>query len=249
MSNVIWFNSAPPKNKFAPNLKIPLYKAVEGNDVLTTNLISQILLFEKQITQETLVSEVPKNDSDPYPFTQHWKQHNLFWDKDALGGNQLERFTMTKELTTLFHIVRKNYLLFLKELNYPRMKVYAHAWANVLRDGEWISKHHHMSDETAYLSGTYYLTTVPTELSLMNPIRPDHMEVFATKKNSIIFFPAWVPHQSSVYTGTDLRISIAVDIVMEANIITNPWRPHVILDDPDTMDGFEMYLKDRSLTQ
>jgi hypothetical protein len=25
-------------------------------------------------------------------------------------------------------------------------------------------------------------------------------------------------------------------------------RPHVLFDDPATMDGFEMYLKDRSLT-
>lgn len=249
MSNVIWFNSAPPLNKFAPNLKIPLYRTEEGNDLLTNKLIDQILTFEKQITAEELVSEVPKNDIDPYSYTQHWKQHNLFWDKDALGGKSLNRFAMTDELTTLFHIVRKNYLLFLKEINYPRMKVYVHAWANVLRNGEWISKHHHMSDETAYLAGTYYLSTVSTELSVMNPIRPDHMEVFPTKKNNIIFFPAWVPHQSSVYNGPDLRISIATDIVMEQNIVTNPWRPHVLLDDPTTMEGFEMYLKDRSLTR
>lgn len=249
MSNVIWFNSVPPRNKFAPNLKIPLYRAVEGNNLLSDKLTDQILSFEKQITEEKLVSEVPKNEIDPYSFTQHWKQHNLFWDKDALGGNQLQRFPMTGELTTLFHIIRKNYLLFLKELNYPRMKVYAHAWANVLRDGEWISRHHHMNDDTAYLSGTYYLSTVPTELSIISPIRPDHMEVFPTIKNNIIFFPAWVPHQSSVYKGSELRISIAIDIVMEVNIITNPWRPHVLFDDPDTMEGFEMYLKDRSLTQ
>lgn len=243
-----WFNSETPVTKFAPNLKIPIYSAFEGSDEFVSKLRDQIYIFEKQITQETLVSEVPRSDEDPYPYTQHWKQHNLFWDVDALGGEKIERFPMSPELEKFFHIVRKQYLLFLKELNYPRMKVYVHAWANVLRKGQWISKHHHTADSTSYLSGTYYLTTNPTCLKLISPIRLDQMEMFATKQSAIIMFPSWLPHESDVYKGDDTRVSLAFDICVEASKIANPWRPHVLLDDPSTMEGFEMYLKDRTLT-
>ena len=147
----------------------------------------------------------PKGANDPYPYTQHWKQHNLFWDASALDGEHLERFEMTPEFEKMFHIVRKNYLLFLKELNYPRIKVYIHAWANVLREGQWISRHFHMADEHAYLSGCYYLTTVNTNLMLYNPIRPEHVESFQTNAGNLLFFPSWVPHESTVYHGSEYR--------------------------------------------
>lgn len=246
--SVIWFHTDPPATKFANVIKCPLYKTNEGSTNLIQSLKDQILSLETQVNNEELVSPVPFNNDDPYPYTRHWKQHNLFWDSSALEGEHLQRFEMTGELEKMFHIVRKNYLLFLKELNYPRIKVYIHAWANVLREGQWISRHMHMSDENAYLSGTYYLTTVPTVLSLINPIRTDHAESFKTQAGNLIFFPSWLPHESTVYHGTDYRISLAFDIVTELNMKSNPWRPHVLFDDPETMEGFEMYLKDRTLT-
>lgn len=245
---VAWLKSETPANKFAPTLKFPFYTAAEGSNEFIDNLTLQILEFEKQISKEDLVSEVPANLTDPYPYTRHWKQHNLFWDANALGGDQLDRFPMSSELEKLFHIIRKNYLLFLKEMGYSRIKCYVHAWANVLRKEQWISRHFHMADYTAYVSATYYLTTSPTSLFLFNPIRPDQAESLPNKKGNMIMFPSWVPHESSVYKGDDTRISLAFDIVMEDNLKSNPWRPHVLLDDPETMEGFDMYLKNRELT-
>lgn len=245
---VQWFNSNVPETKFAPNLKMPLYTTIAYDSTVIEKLREQILQFEYQISQEPLVSEVPKRESDPYAYTQHWKQHNLFWDINAKDGEQLARFSMSVELEKLFHTFRKHYLIFLKELNYPRPKVYIHAWANVLRKGEWISEHSHMSDATAYLSSAYYLTTNPTFLHLKNCTRPDQTESFATREGRLILFPSWIPHESDVYNGDDLRISIAFDISIERNKLSNPFRPHTLFDDPNTMEGLEMYLKDRSLT-
>ena len=245
---LIWFNSETPVTKCAPNLKIPLYKSSEGSDDLYQKLTDQLLTFEKQIATESLVSEVPKNDKDPYQWTQHWKQHSIFWDKPVKGGDHFERFAMSPELEKLFHIIRKHYLLYLKELNYPRIKCYIHGWANILRKGEWVSLHHHMADAHTYISGTYYLTTVATNLKLINPIRVDQTDVFPTQKGNIIMFPSYVPHESSIYEGDELRISIAFDLSTESNTLSNPWRPHCLFDDPSTMEGFEMYLKDRTLT-
>lgn len=245
---VIWFNSETPLTRFAPNLKAPIYRGLEGSPKLLAELRKQVLKLEETVSKEELVSEVPRDDMDPYPYTQHWKQHNLFWDKPAKDSEHLPRFEMTPELTTLFHIVRKNYLLFLKELNYPRIKIYIHAWANVLRKDQWITKHHHVADNSCYLSGTYYLTTNPTFLSLISPIRVDQKEMFPTVEGSMLFFPSYMPHESTVYTGDDVRISIAYDLATIDSVAVNPWRPHMLLDDPETMEGYEMYLKDRSLT-
>lgn len=245
---VFHINHVDPKTKFAPVLHVPCFKITDGSDALINALKLQVLELEKQITTEELVSEVPKMGVDPYPYTQHWKQHTLFWDRSALDGEHLERFVMTTEFEKLFHLIRKQYLLFLKELNYPRVKVYIHGWANVLREGQWISKHYHQDDEVAYVSGTYYLTTVPTHLDLINPLRTNFKDSIPTTKGTMLFFPSYIPHESTVYHGDDVRISIAFDIVVESCIRSNPWRPHVLFDDPDTMDGFEMYLKDRSLT-
>ena len=105
---LIWFNSETPVTKFAPNLKIPLYKSSEGSDDLYQKLTDQLLTCEKQIATESLVSEVPKNDKDPYQWTQHWKQHSIFWDKPVKGGDHFERFVMSPELEKLFHIIRKH---------------------------------------------------------------------------------------------------------------------------------------------
>jgi hypothetical protein len=245
---LIWFNSETPLTKFAPNLKIPLYKANEGSDVFFQRLTDQMLVFEKHIEGEELVSEVPKSKNDPYPWTQHWKQHSIFWDKSVKDGEHFKRFEMTSDLEKLFHIIRKHYLLYLKELNYPRIECYIHGWANVLRKGQWISLHHHMADATTYLSGTYYPTSAPTSLKLINPIRIDQTDVFPTEKGNLVMFPSYVPHESSVYNGDELRISIAFDISTAANTLSNPWRPHCLFDDPVTMEGLEMYLKDRTLT-
>lgn len=245
---IVHFNCEEQKTKFAPNLKMPIYVGDFQSDSMISALIVQSLKFEKQIMGEELVSEVPLNLKDPYPWTRHWKQHNIFWDASALGSEHLERFEMSSELEKLFHVIRKHYLLYLKELNYPREKVYIHGWVNILRKGEWISLHHHTSDGHSYVSGTYYLTDSPTTLALINPIRVDQKEVFQTVKGRMIMFPSYVPHESTIYNGDDLRVSIAFDITGTAASNSNPWRPHVLFDDPATMDGLEMYLKDRSLT-
>lgn len=245
---LIHFNCESQKTKFAPVLKMPLYVGEFTSDRFISNLQEQCLQFEKQIMSEELVSEVPLNLKDPYPWTRHWKQHNIFWDCSALGSEHLERFPMSPELEKLFHVVRKNYLLYLKEMNYPRVKVFINGWFNVLRKGQWISLHHHTSDGYSYVSGTYYLTSNPTSLALINPIRVDQKEVFSTVKGRLIMFPSYVPHESTVYDGDDMRISVAFDITVPESADSNPWRPHVLFDDPETMDGLEMYLKDRTLT-
>jgi hypothetical protein len=230
-----WFEGDPPLTKFAPKFKIPIGIGRDGSPDFVNRLTSYLLNVEETIIKdEELVSSVPKSEIDPYKHTQQWKQHNLINDVAGEGGDHLQRFPKDPVIEEFFNILRNSYLEHLANLRYPRIKVYAHSWANILRNGEWISKHSHMTNSDAYLASTYYLTTNKTVLNLENQF--DRVQI-PTIAQTMVFFPSWMLHWSDKVEDDTLRISIATDIVTENSIKGNPWRPHRLLDDPETMPG------------
>lgn len=238
MSNSEVFNFCKKGTSFSYNLNVPFYSATDGDKTLISDLTKYILSLEENIiNHEGLVSEVPKNNKDPYQHTQQWKQHNLIKDDIGLDGEHLKRFPSDPVQEKLFQIIRSNYLRFLAEMRLPRIKCYVHCWANVLREDQWISKHAHITAEDAYLAGTYYLTTNDTVLVLEDPIEGKPKLEVKTAERKLIMFPSWVPHYSLKDESGQMRISIAFDVVLEKTMLGNPWRPHVLLDDPTTMSG------------
>jgi hypothetical protein len=235
-----WWEGQKPLTKFAPNFKVPLYIAKDGSKDFITRMTNYVLDVEKNIIEhEQLVSPVPKPEVDPYQHTQQWKQHNLLDDVVGEGGEHLVRFPKDPVIDELFGIIRTHYLTHLAELRYPRIKTYIHGWANVLRGDQWISRHTHMTHNEAYLAMTYYLTTNDTNLYLENPIRAFEKVEIKTEARKIIMFPSWIPHWSDKCEKGSLRISLAFDIVTEGVVAGNPWRPHMLFDDPMTMPGLE----------
>jgi hypothetical protein len=233
-----WLKGPDAKTKFAISFKCPIYIASEPNADLITRLTKYILELEKNIiSKEELVSPVPKDIKDPYQHTQQWKQHNLFEDIAGLGGEHLTRFPHNPATDELLELTRVHYLTHLLELGYPRQKVYVHGWANVLRKGEWISKHAHINNENSYLAATYYLTTNNTKLYFENITNANGLFSIPTERGKLILFPSWLPHWSDECKDETLRISIAIDIVTEESALSNPWRPHKLFDDPKTMLG------------
>ena len=229
-----------PKTKFGKKFKAPIYTAKDGSKEFIKTLYDYVLDLEANIiSKEELVSSVPKSGMDPYQYTQQWKQHNLFDDVPGLGGEHLQRFHKIPEIDQLFALVREHYLLHLANLNYPRIKAYIHGWANVLRKGEWITPHCHIDGSDAYLASTYYLTTNNTNLYMHDPSYVGTKGAIATEAGKIVIFPSWIPHWSDECQDEDLRVSLAFDIVIEDSVQGNPWRPHVLLDDPATMPGLD----------
>lgn len=239
-----WWEGPRPATKFAPNFKVPLFIGIDGSAEFIKSLSGYIQELETTIIdQEHLVSSVPKSTDDPYKHTQQWKQHNLFDDVPGLDGDHLQRFPKHESVNELLNLIRINYLEHLANLRYPRKKVYINGWANILRGGEWISKHSHMSHEEAYLSGCYYLTTNNTNLYLSNPGSSGEslLDEIAIKTDTrkLVLFPSWLPHWSDKCEDNSIRMSIAFDIVTETTMQGNPWRPHILFDDPGTMPGLK----------
>jgi hypothetical protein len=237
---VVWFNSKPPETRFAPYVSIPIYVNETGTPKdLNARLRQQMLAFEDHVKGEELATEVKKAPEDTYAWTQHWKQHNLFFDAPVMATEHLERFPMTDDLTEFLGMIRREYLLFLRELGYPREIVYIHAWANILRKDEYISFHYHSSEPSGYLSGTYYLTTNDTTLDLLSPVKFDHKAKFPTKEGNIVMFPSYINHACTRLPKDELRFSVAFDICTAYNVEMNPWRSYHLFDDPDTMPGLD----------
>lgn len=236
-----WWEGQRPKNKIAPNFRVPMYYAKDGSKSMIEALRKYCIELEQTvIAKEELVSDVPKNSSDPYKYTQQWKQHHLLNDNiPRKGGEAFEKFRGIPEVRELFDVIRYNYLVHVRNLQIPRKKVFIHCWANVLREGEHISKHMHLADEFSYFSGVYYVTTSGAYLNFENPMRVQERSQLPNEAGQIAFFPSWIPHFSEVYHGKEERVSIAFDIVADENARANPWRPHELFDDPDTMPGLD----------
>ena len=233
-------NQGNANSVFALDINAPIYCAQDGSPEFNNRLTQYVLECEQIIKEEPLVTNVTKNKDDPYAFTQQWKQHNLFDDTGPRkDGDHLVKFNLNSVQQELFNKFRENYLLLLADIKAPRVKVYAHCWANVLRPGEYISAHSHVASNDAYLAGTYYTQSDDTCLRLVHPFgvqgdRETELHV-ETKESRILLFPSWMRHYSDKTQKT--RISIAVDIVLPTTMEHNPWRPHVLFDDPKTMKG------------
>lgn len=233
-------NQGNANSVFGLDINAPIYCAQDGTADFNKRLINYILECEQVLAEESLASPVTKNKEDPYQFTQHWKQHNLFDDTGPrLDGDHIRKFNPNPIQKELFNKFRENYLLMLADLKAPRVKVYAHCWANVLRPGEYISAHSHVASNDAYLAGTYYPQSDSTNLHLIHPfgVQGDretelHIE---TKESRLIYFPSWMRHYSD--KTQKIRTSVAIDIVLPITKEKNPWRPHVLFDDPKTMKG------------
>ena len=229
-----------PKTKFGKKFKAPIYIGKDGSKEFIKTLYDYVLDLETNIiSKEELVSSVPKSGMDPYQYTQQWKQHNLFDDVVGLGGEHLQRFKKIPEIDQLLKLVREHYLIHLANLNYPRIKAYIHGWANVLRKDQWITPHTHIDGEESYLAATYYLTTNNTNLYMHDASHTQTCAAVSTEAGKLVIFPSWIPHWSDKCEDENLRVSLAFDIVTETTVLGNPWRPHVLLDDPATMPGLD----------
>lgn len=232
------FAAPAPATPFAPNFNIAIYE----NQIINPELMGELTRYVGElertiIKKEQLVSEVPVASQDPYPYTAQWKQHNLLDDTPHKGDtSNLVRFPKHRSTDNLFYFIRQHYLEYLRLLNVPRSKIWIHAWVNILRNGQWITPHHHLQTKDAYLSGSVYVTS--SKANFIIEKEGTAME-FTTEAGKIMFFPSCLTHYSQTYEGNTTRISISFDLVVKDTMESSKMRPYRLLDDPDTMPGLD----------
>jgi hypothetical protein len=227
----------PPETPFAPSFRIPIYDTFSGADVNNIAAMNKYVLDmeRKIIKHERLISDVPKSKIDPYEYTQHWKQHNLLDDTPPPADDgTIIRFPKDPSMDYLFKLLRRNYLQFLKETGHERRKVWIHCWANILREGEFISPHTHALTADGYLAGTLYLSNSPGNFQIY---KEGTIYELIPSPGHMILFPSCLTHYSDKHIGRLPRVSLAFDIVVESMMKTHQHRPHMLFDDPETMKG------------
>jgi hypothetical protein len=236
--SITFFAAPKPNTPFAPNFNIAIYE----NQIINPELMGELTRYVGElertiIKKEQLVSEVPVALQDPYPYTAQWKQHNLLDDTPRKGDtSNLVRFPKHRSTDNLFYSIRQHYLEYLRLLNVPRSKIWINAWVNILRNGQWITPHHHLQTQDGYLSGSVYVTSSNAKFIIEK--EGTAME-FTTEAGKIMFFPSCLTHHSQVYEGNTTRISISFDLVVKDIMEVTKMRPYRLLDDPDTMPGLD----------
>jgi hypothetical protein len=236
--SITFFAAPAPATPFAPNFNIAIYE----NQIINPELMGELTRYVGElertiIKKEKLVSEVPTSPVDPYPYTAHWKQHNLVDDTPrATDTFNLVSFPKHRSTDNLFYYIRQHYLEYLKLLNVPRRKVWINVWVNILRQGQWITPHHHLQTKDGYLSGSVYVTS--SNANFIIEKEGTAME-FTTEAGKIMLMPSCLTHYSQVYDGPTTRISISFDVVVKDIVDGSPLRRYRLLDDPDTMPGLE----------
>jgi hypothetical protein len=155
----------------------------------------------------------------------------------GLGANSLTAkfkkfniFNWTENCFVKFqNFVREEHSKFIKEMNIPERQLYVGCWANVLRHGQKIDMHWHITGPNSYLGAHMCLTEQETSTIYSNPFLPNALFnpfdkskwlensafEFKNKSGSLLFFPDWLIHYTTPYYGNAERITIAMDILTE----------------------------------
>ena len=207
------YKSPEKLTPFAAEWEFNFFQVKLENKECISKMITTILEKEPEI-----IKKYPELSNDggtslgPNSLTSKFSKYNLFtWEEDCFIEFQ--------------NFVREQHSNFLKELNIPEEQLYVGCWANVLRHGQRITPHWHVTGPTSYLGAHMCLTGQDTSTIYSNPFIPHSLFnswykdcdfKFKNESGNLLFFPDWMIHYTTPYTGNKERITIAMDIVTAA---------------------------------
>jgi hypothetical protein len=199
----IEFTSNSP---FLPAVNIPCYSGILETEI--TNKIRNIILRE----ESNILTNTPLPDHETDPT---WLTGRL-WNYNFLDFKDLE----IDELYNWFGTLYKNYVESVGQIPEP---VYIQCWANLCRPGgRIITKHNHASAhagaplENSYISGNLFLgPCTDTKTYYQNPFLDQQSVGIPNLPGMVVLFPSYVNHWIDKTQGSDLRMSIAFDIITQ----------------------------------
>lgn len=209
--------SIEPLTEFAPTWNIPFWISVYPNVNNINFMRDWILDNESRIIEECSCKS--RNDGGTglglNSLTAQYNTFNLFKET-----NHLEAFVD-------FHkFLQVEYEKFMKECNFIIRKCSMYAWANIIRPGQTIKKHHHGGTHYAYLSGNMHFDNYKTVTRYYNPYAELYYDS-VNQKGGITFFPSYIFHETTEHKETSNRVSMAFDLYDVA---------HVVAHDTNTVD-------------
>jgi len=194
--------SMQPLTEFAPTWEIPFWFAKYPNEKEIDFMRQWIIDNEQRIIDENISNT--RNDGGTglgtNSLTAQYTTYNLFEDTKNVPQFQ-----------NLFKFLRTEYSKFMQSVNAQDRLCSMYAWANVIRPGQQIKKHHHGASHYAYLSGNMHFENYETITRYHNPYAEVYYNCTNTK-GGITFFCSYLYHETTVHEEDKSRVSFAFDL-------------------------------------
>ena len=139
----------------------------------------------------------------------------------GLGQNSLTSRSDSYNIMTwdqskqLLKSIRSSHDTFIQHLEQPNNEnLYIQGWANVLRAGEQIQPHQHWYTAFSYLGGHVCIQADNTNTYYINPLSKESWPN-TNEPGKLTLFPNYIEHYTDRHQGTELRITVAFDIITE----------------------------------
>jgi len=194
--------SMEPLTEFAPTWNIPFWMTIYPHTDNIDIMKEWIMSNEDRIIDQ--YAHKSRNDGGTglglQSLTAQYNTFNLF--KETKGIEAFDHF---------YKFLRVEYEKFMKECDFKIRNCTMYAWANVIRTGQTIKKHHHGGSHYAYLSGNMHFDNYETITRYHNP----YAEVYyncTNRKGGVTFFPSYIFHETTQHEEDGKRVSMAFDL-------------------------------------
>ena len=223
---VYQFKSAPPKTIFAPQWEYNIAESILSN-IDFQNIAKFILKIENKILKKFKPINYTNIKGVPKTFDGHTGLGPNSLTSRSSNWNLLNYKQKCSDIAKLSDAILEGHDKFLETLHVPSKlypkELWVQCWANVLRKGEKIGMHLHSVDPDVYLGGFVCVQTDIGETStqthyvcpanqINDPLTIDIDNIVG----GMTLFQNCIPHYSDTYIGEKERITIAMDIAIEA---------------------------------
>jgi hypothetical protein len=222
--------SNDPQTVFAPSWSWFLGESVipQLTDQMYHDIGCLVLNKEKEILNQFQGTNDGYTGLGENSLTSRFENFNVFtWNHILIDYLKQEIFS--------------RYLDFLESVGAPRRKVWIQCWANVMRDGQSIAPHLHGVHPYTYLGGNLVIACNSTSTIFVNPINQINEPVGYESVNEpgkLTLFQNCIPHYTTKHTGSQERITIAFDLIVEegiANYSTERQKNLIIFDNMENV--------------
>lgn len=203
-SRVFRFKSAEPKTPLA----IEYPETLVTLDTIDSGLITRI--------NDTLLGAVPHiMELEPTNnevtglgvdrISTRWNKYNIF-----------KMFEDNEDFSYLLGAIKYSYHRYCAQHNIVIEPCMLHAWFNVMFKGDRISEHVHDVGSYSYLSGNIFSGGVDnSSYTTYYIVNRDGILDVKNNVGDLTLFPSWMPHETSVYGGSEPRVTIGLNFIPE----------------------------------
>lgn len=197
-------SSMDPLTEFAPVWHIPMWSAVYPNQKNLDVMRIWLEENESRLIEKYKNFDVRNDGGTGLGLDSLTAQYNKF--------NLFQETAGIEAFDDLLKFIKLEYNKFMEEMKCNQRHCYLYSWANVMRTGQSVDKHHHGATHYAYLSGNMHFDNYETVTRYYNPYGDVYYD-FANLKGGMTFFPSYLLHGTTEHLETKNRVSMAFDLL------------------------------------